>query len=368
MNASEIGNCNFCFTKNTIVIAAMELEDLFLPLLELYISAEERIYWDHRLELGGTTDTYSLGELISYDWNIFREDFELDNLNHLISEIIYGGADPVDVANEQPVDEGWICKEDGPWETSAENTWHWFAHHIKCSRRFIIPKVDEHEIIRPEHWIKEAIENTNAIRIFSPEEKLYRARLGWKNYPNLTNPEPFPIEQMGAPPPIFAKASRANSEGIPVFYAATELRTSIVEAGRYPGAIVSVREVLPLEKLRLADLSTIRAITEPLGLNKLGILCEHNRLLTQLNKELSKPIHPNDANIEYIPTQYLSEAILDAGFDGMCFQSCLNENGTNVVIFDPEKVRVTDIGSVHIIESVNYSARKCERKSMAGTQ
>lgn len=336
----------------------MELEDLFLPLLDLYIPAEELENWVYRVGLGGTTPTDSLGELISYDWKIFNENFELDTLNNLISEIIYGGTDPVDVSNPQPVDEGWIKKEDGPWETSAENTWHWFANHIKFTRRFIIPEIDKHEIIRPEYWIKQAIKDVNAIRILSPEEKIYRARVGWKNYPNLINPEPFPIEEMGAPPPKISRASRANSEGIPVFYAATEIMTSIVEAGRYPGAIVTVREVQPLEELRLADLSTISAIEEPLGRKDLGNLCKHNRLLRQLNIELSKPIHPNEGNIEYIPTQYLSEAILDAGFDGMCFQSCLIKNGTNVVIFDPEKVRVTDVGSVYEIESVNFGVEE----------
>ena len=333
----------------------MEMEDLFLPLLYLYKPAEELEYWDHCLGLDGTTPTDSLGELISYDWNIFRDDFELDNLNNLISEIIYGGKDPVDVSNLQPVDEGWIKKEDEPWETSPEDIWLWFASHLKGSRRFIIPEVDKHEIIRPERWIKPAIEDMNAIRILSPEEKIYRARLGCNHSSTSNLPEPLPIKEMGAPPPNFARALRANSEGIPVFYAATEIRTSIVEAGRYPGAIVTVREVLPLEELRLADLSTISAITEPLGHKNLGNLCKHNRLLRQLNKELSKPIHPNDGNIEYIPTQYLSEAILDAGFDGMCFQSCLINNGTNVVIFDPEKVRVTNIGSVHEIESVKFN-------------
>ena len=348
-NSTEIGNCSFCFTKNTKVISAIELKDLFVPLLELYGPAEELIYWDHRLGLDGTTPTDSLGELISYDWNIFNEDFELDKLNNLLSEIIYGGMDPVDVSNEQPVDEGWIKSEEGPWETSAEDIWDWFANYIKSSRRYIIPWVDEHEIIRPELWIKQAIEDMNAIRYLSPAEKLYRARLGCSK-----NREPLPMEDMGAPPPKLARASRANSEGIPVFYAATEAKTSIVEAGRFPGAIVTVREVQPLKQLRLADLITIRAITDPLGLNNLGILFKHNRLLRQLNKELSKPIHPDEENIEYIPTQYLSEAILDAGFDGMCFRSSLNKNGTNIVIFDPEKVRVTNVGNLHKIESVDF--------------
>ena len=357
-NSTEIGICDFCSTKNTKVIAAMELGDLFAPLLDLYDPAEELTYWDHRLGQGGTTDTDSLGELISWDWNIFNDAFELDNLNNLIDEILYGGMDPVDVLNLQPVDEGWIKREEGPWETYAENIWDWFAHHIKCNRRFIIPEVDKHEIIRPEHWIKQAIEDMNAIRFLSPEEKLYRARLGCVPAPDSNSPEPLSKEEMGAPPPIFARASRANSEGIPVFYAATEPRTSIVEAGRFPGAIVTVREVLPSKQLRLADLSTIRAITEPLGLKNLGNRCKHNRLLRELNKELSKPIHPNEANIEYIPTQYLSEAILDAGYDGMCFRSCLNKNGTNVVIFDPEMVRITNVGYVHTIESVDFCVKQ----------
>jgi len=97
---------------------------------------------------------------------------------------------------------------------------------------------------------------------------------------------------MGAPPPKFARASRANPEGIPFLYCAFEPETAIVETGRFPGAVVSLRELRPRKLLRLADLRGDKSIIEPLDTRDLAEQVEKATLLGSLGRALAEPIHP----------------------------------------------------------------------------
>lgn len=140
-------------------------------------------------------------------------------------------------------------------------------------------------------------------------------------------------------------------------YAASTPLVAAAEAGRFPGAFVSVREVRNIEELRVVNLASITTVTDPIGIENLPQLLRYQRLLQQLNYELSQPVHPDESTIEYIPTQYLSEAIKAAGYDGLYFKSSMISGGMNLVVFDPEKMQVTERGQVHYIESVNFRIR-----------
>ena len=63
------------------------------------------------------------------------------------------------------------------------------------------------------------------------------------------------------------------------------------------------------------------------------------RILRHLGQVLSIPIDPTKADIEYIPTQYLTEVIRAAGYGGMIFQSSLGP-GKNLVLFSPDQAKV----------------------------
>jgi hypothetical protein len=52
-----------------------------------------------------------------------------------------------------------------------------------------------------------------------------------------------------------------------------------------------------------------------------------------LGEELSKPIIPKEAALEYLPSQYLCEFIKSIGFAGVLYQSSLGE-GFNLALFD----------------------------------
>ena len=53
-------------------------------------------------------------------------------------------------------------------------------------------------------------------------------------------------------------------------------------------------------------------------------------MIIALNENMSQPV---SKKIDYIPTQFLSEAIRDLGFDGLRFNSSLEKSGLNYVFF-----------------------------------
>ena len=146
-----------------------------------------------------------------------------------------------------------------------------------------------------------------------------------------------------------------------MFYAAFERDTAVVEAGRFPGTEVSVRRVTPVKRLRMVDLMQLRSVPDPIGVTNLESVLWKNGLLNRLNEELSRPIHPDDSAIEYLPTQYLAEAIRDTGFDGILYQSAMQQEGRNAVIFDPDDMRVSEDGAEIVrIRSVSFELVKTE--------
>ena len=76
--------------------------------------------------------------------------------------------------------------------------------------------------------------------------------------------------------------------------------------------------------------------------------------LTLLGKELSKPIIPREANLEYLSSQYLCELIKQIGFHGIIYKSSVSA-GNNYVIFNDEKLEATEIFQYEITDIQTFS-------------
>ena len=57
--------------------------------------------------------------------------------------------------------------------------------------------------------------------------------------------------------------------------------------------------------------------------------------LEKLGEELTRPVLPRSAAIDYIPSQYLCEFIKKIGFHGVIYRSSVSE-GINLALFDPK--------------------------------
>ena len=145
----------------------------------------------------------------------------------------------------------------------------------------------------------------------------YRARI-------TTSDTGFTLDQMGAPPRELASHGRANPSGIPYLYLGSAPDTAIAEIRPHTGEIASVARFL------LQDASEV------------GRMRADVPFLERLGSELTRPVLPRSAAIDYLPSQYLCEFIKKIGYDGVIYRSSVSD-GINLALFSPARAVANDV-------------------------
>ena len=176
-----------------------------------------------------------------------------------------------------------------------------------------------------------------------------------------------------------ASSGRANPIGISYLYACREESTTIAEVQPAAGELVSVAKIEILKPLLvfnfdfLKDSSLLESQQQADDSNEDLFETELNFLETEvffrtLSKLFSKPAAGNPEN--YYLTQYLCEFIknLDADdeggkFDGIQFNSSLEEDGVNVVLFDTSKKANGHPKNYKIINSSVHEVKRIKVES-----
>jgi hypothetical protein len=171
----------------------------------------------------------------------------------------------------------------------------------------------------------------------------------------------FSTSEMKNPPPEKAKAGRANPLGISYLYISNEIKTTLYEARASLYDFVTVGEFRLTEDIKVINL---RGDTfDPIYLAEQGELEEfmiHLPFITKLEQELSKPRRRSDNELDYLPTQYLSEFIKSMGFDGVEYQSSFYHEGYNLAIFNPKKFECIKV-DVYEICKIDLTHQKISR-------
>lgn len=163
--------------------------------------------------------------------------------------------------------------------------------------------------------------------------------------------KPFSKTEMGAPPPKLAASGRANPVGIPYLYLSSDEATAVAEVRPHPGDRICVARFNVPSAANFVDLRSPRATVSPFLLDEeqeIGMLRRDIGFLEGLAKELRTPVLPNDAAVDYIPSQYLCELIKDSGFDGVVYGSSVGD-GINLAMFNP------DFADVGLVEEVSVT-------------
>jgi hypothetical protein len=151
-----------------------------------------------------------------------------------------------------------------------------------------------------------------------------------------------------------AKAGRANPNGISYLYISDKIETSLYETRSTIYDYVTIGDFTVNEKLNIVDLRNITF--EPIlwaeneDLNEYLVYIP---FLSTLQLELSLPVRSGDREIDYLPTQYLTEFIKSLGYDGVKFQSSLYKDGFNLAIFNPLKLECR-VSKVYEIKNIIY--------------
>jgi len=87
--------------------------------------------------------------------------------------------------------------------------------------------------------------------------------------------------------------------------------------------------------------------------------------LERLGEELTRPVLPQAAAIDYTPSQYLCEFIKKRGFDGVVYRSCVSD-GINLARFNPARAQARNISQIRVTRvSVELGAVGTWRPSLS---
>lgn len=305
-----------------------ELEDLFSGLLEIYSSRTES-------EEYGTTLTQELIDT----WEVF--DLEKEEVDKLLKKIC------VNLYREKP---------------------SLFTNIVTVSEYNDKEYMEKYSILRCENWNDFVKEITDELRyhtdllnkesfsnilslleipIYKERTSYYRARIVNNLYYGSTD--------IGAPPKEKATDGRANSRGIPCLYLASSEETASKEIRAGLHDKLSIGKFIPKKDLSIINLMNIDTIS-PFVIENPQFLHVNKRHLKRIGKELSKTLRSNSSDLEYLPTQYISDFIKSLGYDGIKYKSTLNPEGYNLAVFDVNSFEVEEVKN-YTIDSINTNLK-----------
>jgi hypothetical protein len=315
--SEKTGECEICNSKNVEIVNIDELAPNFFPLLNIYQVEENSL------------DANSLLHEINEKWKVFKGKAKANSysfLNELINSLDDGYL--FTLLNAKKVGFKFIN------DNEFEKEWEILKREIKEKNRYFFKTFKPNEL--------EEILNKNEL-IYHKETLFYRARLSDK-------PEGIPFNKMRKPPKEKAKAGRVNPLGIPYLYLALEPETVLHEVKAYHYDYVTIATFEAIEDLTILSLAT-PGLYSPNPFMEDGDLkktLSAISFLDTLEEELAKPIRRNDSELEYLPTQYICELAKNLGFDGIEYKSTLYQDGTNIAVFNDDKMKINSTKVVEI--------------------
>lgn len=322
-----IGDCDFCGTLNVAIYDPKELALFFQNIFDLY-KVDSKIGASLEIQME-----------LDFQGKIFSNKISA-NRKKLLNEIITD-----DFIKYKRIFKGKVAlkhinnKKKNTKVKPLQISWEKFADEIKSTNRFHIQNALD--LLKLEQLLK------RYVRQIPKGKKYFRARIS-------DSSAGFKIGEMKNPPPEKAKAGRANPLGISYLYIANDIKTTLYEVRASLFDYVTVGSFRLKEDIKVINL---RGDTyDPIFLAEQGELEDfliHLPFISKLEQELSKPRRRSDNELDYLPTQYLSEFIKSIGFDGVEFQSSLYPQGYNLAIFNAAKfecikVEVFDIEKIDL--------------------
>ena len=295
--SSDIGDCNFCGTKGVVVVEPALLADVCGLLQSVYVEA---------------ADGKLLVDLMRSDWHLFgHPKMDEAHAKELLAEVL---------------DDGEIVRRNfvpsPAYESRAVAMWEGLRDELMYHNRYFLDEGIDKDRLR---------ELLDMLIADDMPSRWHRARIS----PEGTE---YLLADMGPPPKRVSTAGRANPPGIPYLYLGSKPETAIAEVRPHTGEIAYVAE-FEIPALNAVDLRSPRSLVSPFilgGAEAIGQLRADIPFLERLGDELTRPVLPSGAAIDYLPSQYLCEFIKKAGYDGVVYRSSVSD-GINLALFDPSK-------------------------------
>lgn len=337
---NQISKCTLCNSSNR----SINLNDFTSIINEVISNNFQKLniydkYTDYQINEGKHLLEYSLSEivglitedLVRYDDEIIsnvsnelKENFEEGNF-YDGEELFY---DDDSFYDYREIDDSYHIEE-----------WNYFVNKIKHETRFFLDYTDTilSDIIK---YLPNFKKGTNdlIINLKGNKKNIYRARY-FKSDKDKNEILNDPIKQLGCVPKIRAKIGRMNPAGISIFYGALDVRTCLDEIKLKPNGKAIIGTFKIIEDLRILDLTKLNEVNHAKVLSyldndfykKVSIL----KFLSHFESEISKEISKDESELEYIPTQYITELLLtnkEFNLDGILFTSSLTKKENIIII------------------------------------
>lgn len=311
--SSERGTCSFCETANVDLVEPVKLRDVFGPLINIYEPAQ---------------DGRQLVQWFRDDWDLFHHpNIDTTRAKELLAEVLDNG----EIVRR-------LFAPSAKYKSDKLIVWERLRTELMHENRYFpTTRLDLERL-------EELLENLKAEHV---PTIWYRARLQPMEIP-------YSREEMGAPPPRIASHGRANPAGIPYLYLASTPETSISEIRPHTGERASVAEFSLPEGLSVVDLQRPKRVLSPFAFadeDLIGPLRDDVAFLHRLGEELTRPVVPQSAQFDYVPSQYVCEYIKKCGYQGVLYRSSVGD-GINLALFNPTLATVQTVRQYGIVRVV----------------
>ena len=301
-NSGVKGNCDFCGNKDIPLAEPSDLRDKFEHVIGAY-------------EIGTPPEAFNIQTIFRKDWNLFQA-LDRSRAQSLIKSIF---------RNSGAFKQKFIPLFNQ--RSAAIEKWEAFRKELKHENRYFPKNIpDNKQLTSLFYFVSTSGDLKN--------KSVFRARVTEED-------DPYCLEDMGKPPENETAHGRANPFGIPYLYVASDSRTAISEVRPNVGEFVCVATFKVVRDLRLVDLRDPRKAISPFATytrDQIKLLCDNIGYLSRLGEELSIPVLPREAHLEYLPSQYLCEFIKHCDYDGVMYKSSTSD-GTNYSIFNDNKLK-----------------------------
>jgi len=329
--SDSVGECSYTFDKGARLVGLDLVGERLESLFSLYRISEADEKGVDLLEhiVGYWPGLFNCGNIKKADLTLLLDDIleqiGLADLRSADSLVVF--VPDLDRANQ-----------DFTLELSSK--WDKLSDELKYRNRFFLSEAIDWDSIQT---MLESLGKTHA-----KDTRFFRARI---------SEEKIEKDQIGKPPPEKAIAGRANPGGIPYLYVATDKETTHYESRAGLHEQMYIGEFVVIDTISVVSLERIEYLG-PVEIQEKGVDLEefirYRAFLIRLSQELSRPIRKKDLDFDYIPTQYLCEYIKSLGFDGVQYQSSMNPSGSNLAIFNDDKLECIDL-RVFSVDQVSYA-------------
>ncbi|MCF2527682.1 HEPN-associated N-terminal domain-containing protein [Yinghuangia soli] len=239
----------------------------------------------------------------------------------------------------------WVRRDAGavPRDVALMSSWQSFSHIVRHRIRYVFWKrtaVADAEVLRageipPALILREIgaiIADLGLVRTLAPDEPLWRARV---------HPAGADVGSAAAlgtlPVGLSTRSNRMNPAGIPMFYAADSADTAYQEAvgERGAGTEMTLGAFRVSRPARIVDFTDLPPVPSPFDPQQ-GHLRRCVAFLHDFVADLGQEVSPRYVEIDYVPTQVVTEFLLHAWdpgqrIDGLAYRS-VRTGGVCVVL------------------------------------